>query len=199
VPRAKKPNQAGAGAPPGPPEDLFRALFDQHYLPIQRFFARHGVVPEECKDLAQETFFKVHRHLATYRGEASLRTWIFTIALNQLLNLRRSRGTRKREGQELSLDLLLESGQPLPAMAADSSQAPLGNVLRDERSRLLRRELRKLPPQMRRCVLLRVQDLRYREIADVLDVSIDTVKAHLYQARQLLKGRLTPYFRDVEE
>ena len=56
-----------------------------------------------------------------------------------------------------------------------------------------------LPAQMRRCVELRVhQDLRYKEIADLMQVSIDTVKAHLYQARQQLKGKLSGYFADPE-
>jgi DNA-directed RNA polymerase specialized sigma24 family protein len=52
---------------------------------------------------------------------------------------------------------------------------------------------------MRRCVLLRLeQDLKYREIASVMQISIDTVKAHLFQARQLLKDKLSRYFRDQD-
>lgn len=74
-------------------------------------------------------------------------------------------------------------------------EEPLHDMLEEERSRLLRNALEELPPQMRRCVQLRVQDLRYREIAEILKVSIDTVKAHLYQARQLLKAKLGDYYQ----
>ena len=171
-------------------EDVFRDLFEENYLAVQKFFARNGMPAEECRDLAQETFLKAFSHLDSFRGEANPRTWLFRIALNHLLNARRSRTTRKREGKEVSLDLLLEAGSPSGG-GGGQEEGPLDVVLSDELSRRLREAVDLLPPQMRRCVLLRVyQDMRYREIADVLGVSIDTVKAHLYQARQVLKGKL---------
>ena len=59
--------------------------------------------------------------------------------------------------------------------------------------------MKDLPPQMRQAVFLRVtRDMKYREIADVMHVSIETVKAHLYQARQHLRNRLADYFTDSE-
>ena len=69
-------------------------------------------------------------------------------------------------------------------------------MLTGERSRLLREALEELPPQMKKAVLLRVTgDMKYREIAEEMEVSIETVKAHLYQARQHLRDRLSDYFR----
>jgi RNA polymerase sigma-70 factor (ECF subfamily) len=172
-------------------EDLFKELFDENYLAVQKFFARRGVPAEECQDLAQETFLKAYSHLDSFRGEANPRTWLYRIAQNHLLNVRRSRTTRKREGKEVSLDVLLEAGPP-PGNVEDREADPLKEVLSGELSRRLRDAVDRLPPQMQRCVLLRVyHDLRYREIAEVLRVSIDTVKAHLYQARQILKGKLS--------
>lgn len=175
-------------------EEAFRDLFDRNYLAVQKYFASWGVPTEECKDLAQETFLKAYSSLETFRGESNPQTWLYRIARNHLLNTRRSRMTRKREGQEVPLDVWLEVA-PGPAVEAD----PLEEVLRGELFRSLRQAVMELPPQMRRCVLLRVyHDLRYREIADVLRVSIDTVKAHLYQARLTLRGKLAD-FGDLEE
>ena len=102
--------------------------------------------------------------------------------------------TQKRDAQEVSLE---EPGTGGPADSAWESgeTGPLDGVLADERSKKLRRAFEELPPQMRRCVMLRVdQDLKYREIAVQMDVSIDTVKAHLFQARQILKNKLGDYF-----
>ncbi len=183
-------------------EEAFHDLFEKNYLSVQKYFARNGVPPEECRDLAQETFLKAYSHLPSFRGESNPRTWLFRIALNHLLNARRSRSTRKREGQEVPLDTWLELA-PSSAGSAGSAKGraadPLEEVLTGERSRCLREAVEQLPPQMQRCVLLRVyHDLRYREIADVLRVSIDTVKAHLYQARLLLKGKLSD-FSDRED
>jgi RNA polymerase sigma-70 factor, ECF subfamily len=193
----------GCVLPPGwgdkSTEEAFRELFEKNYLPVQKFFARRGVPPEECRDLAQDTFLKAYSHLPTFRGDSNPRTWLYRIALNHLLNARRSRSTRKREGQEVSLDIWLEVGSPPAGAPAAHEPDPLAEVLMGELSRCLREAVEQLPPQMRRCVLLRVyHDLRYREIADVLRVSIDTVKAHLYQARLMLKGKLAD-FGDREE
>jgi RNA polymerase sigma-70 factor, ECF subfamily len=179
-------------------EGAFHELFEKNYLSVQKFFARNGVPPEECRDLAQETFLKAYSHLPTFRGDSNPRTWLFRIALNHLLNTRRSRSTRKREGQEVPLDTWLELAPPSAGSSQGREADPLEEVLTGELSRCLRAAVEQLPPQMQRCVLLRVyHDLRYREIAEVLRVSIDTVKAHLYQARLLLKGKLSD-FGDLE-
>lgn len=91
--------------------------------------------------------------------------------------------------QEESPELRRES---LPqAISVD----PLEETLRDESRRLLREAVGELPPSMRRCVQLRIdRSLKYREIAAILMVSVDTVKTQLHQARQRLKGDLEKHF-----
>ncbi|HEV7518716.1 MAG TPA: RNA polymerase sigma factor, partial [Thermoanaerobaculia bacterium] len=108
-----------------------------------------------------------------------------------------SQSTLKREAQEVPLDEAAE--EPGGAASPAGEAGALDGVLSEERSQVLHHALAELPCQMRRCVELRVhQDLRYREIADLMQVSIDTVKAHLYQARQQLKSKLAGYFADPE-
>ena len=68
---------------------------------------------------------------------------------------------------------------------------PLDCALSEERKALIHRELEKMPAQMRRCITLRVdRGLKYREIAELMQISIDTVKSHLNQAKDRLKQRL---------
>jgi RNA polymerase sigma-70 factor (ECF subfamily) len=75
---------------------------------------------------------------------------------------------------------------------------PGEDLLAGERSRLLREAIGKLPEQMRKCLLLRVdQEMRYKEIAVVLRLSPETVKVHLFQARKRLREELGPYFGDA--
>jgi len=140
---------------------------------------------------------KVHRGLPAFRYEARFETWLFQIAANLYRNTLRSQSTLKREAQEVSLDEAAE--EPGGPATPTGETGALDEVLSEERSQVLHDALAELPCQMRRCVELRVhQDLRYREIADLMQVSIDTVKAHLYQARQQLKSKLSGYFADPE-
>lgn len=191
-----------AGKDPKEQEESFGQIFVAFYRPVYSFFLRRGFPSEECYDLAQETFLRVSKSLQTFRHESSFESWLFKIAANIYRNTLRGQSALKREAQEVSLDEITEhtGGEGEGVLAWSTAEnGPLDGVLEQERQRILRQALDSLPAQMRRCVLLRVdRDLRYREIADLMRVSIDTVKAHLYQARQQLKGKLGDYFGDLE-
>ncbi len=179
------------------PEDLFR----RYYRPVVAFFARRGFSLEDSQDLAQETFLRVFKHIEGFRGESRLDTWLFQVAANLYKNTLRSQSTLKREGKEVPLDAPGEEVAKVAEGAFWSSPepGPLGGLLTGERAKLLWEAMKDLSPQMRLAVFLRVdRDLKYREIAEVMHVSIETVKAHLYQARQHLRDRLADYFTDIE-
>lgn len=177
----------------------FSAVFQEYYPTILYFFQRRCFAQEEAQDLAQETFVRVHRNLAGFRGEAQMRTWLFRIAGNVWLNEIRRRSTEKRSGWEIPLESAPDHGQALYEVAAGAPQ-PLQTLLQDERRRALYAAFSELPPQMRRCVELRIgQDLKLREIANLMQVSIETVKAHIYQARQRLKSQLASHFPELEK
>lgn len=176
-------------------DDLFRKIFDRHFRQVYAFFIQRGFSEDEAYDLGQETFVRAYKNLDTYRGESHFGTWLFQITTNVYRNEVRSRLTHKRGAAEVSLDAETDSRHPSSQIQAD----PLDEVLSAERQRVLNAAIRELPPQMRRCVELRIlQDLKYREIAELMRVSIDTVKAHLFQARQLLKSKLGDYFNDQD-
>jgi RNA polymerase sigma-70 factor (ECF subfamily) len=168
------------------PEDLF----PRYYRPVVAFFQNKGFTREESRDLAQETFLRVYRYRERFRGESSPVTWLFQIAANLYKNKLRSLAAQKRDAEEVPLD-------STDARDPESEDDALELILTEERSRLLREALEELPPQMKRAVMLRVtSDMKYREIAEEMEVSIETVKAHLYQARQHLRDRLSDYFTD---
>ena len=182
-------------------EESFHQIFRQYYRLVRSFFARRSRSEEEIEDLVQETFFRVHRNLDHFRGESKFETWLFQVSANVYKNAVRSQTTQKRDAQEVSWDEVATSsasGEDAAIPWEVRENGPLDDLLQDERSRILHIAMQELPPQMRRCVELRVsQDMKYREIAVLMDVSIDTVKAHLFQARQLLKKRLGDYFAEA--
>lgn len=181
-------------------EEDFQRIFEHYYHSIAGFFSRRGFTPDECRDLVQETFLRVYKGMEGYRSEAAVKTWVFTIATNLYRNEIRARRTDKRSADEVSLEEALEQGKPVfirgsAAGLEIGENGPLSDLLTDERVRLLRQALDDLPPRMRRCVLLRLnRGLKYREIAVILQISVDTVKAQIFQARQRLQRSLGDYF-----
>lgn len=169
------------------PDRHFQVIFESFYRPLQRFFARKGLSTDVCLDLTQETMVGIYRGLEAYRPEARFETWMYKIATTTYLKFLRSKATAKRSGQEVSAD---ESVGPMdPAMTVDGQQ--LDTVVWNERREALREAVRELPDQMRKCLTLRVyHELSYRDIATALQVSIETVKAHLHQGRKRLEERL---------
>ena len=174
-------------------DESFEEVFNQHYRLVVGFFTKRGFTPQEAEDLTQIVFLRVYKGRETFRGDARFSTWLFQICANVFRNNLRDRSTQKRDAEEVSIDLA-DSGS---LEVADGGADPLHQTLSAEAKRKLREALSDLPPQMRKCVELRVyEDLKYREIAERMNISIDTVKAHLFQARQILKGKLGGYFTD---
>lgn len=185
-------------------EEEFEQLFERYYRPVNYFFANRGFSSEECRDLTQETFLGAFRGMARFRRDASVETWLFTIAGNVWRNTLRSRSAGKREARELSLAALIDSGEQISEAhriaGGSRHRGPLDNTLADERLRLLREALDSLPAKMRRCLILRLdRDMKYREIAAVMQVSIDTVKSQLFQAKERLKAKLADQALDFDE
>ena len=181
------------------PEENFKGLFEHYHGIMLRFFAKRGFTSEECQDLAQESFFRIHKNIDSYRGEGPFEGWLFQIAANVYRNRIRDQNAGKRWAHEDSLESFLvevsgitDGSNPL---GASGPSGPLEGYLEKERLKVLAIALGELPEQMRRCVILRIhQELKYREIAAVMRISIETVKAHLYQARRRLKHHLDGYF-----
>ena len=169
----------------------FESLFERYSQPVAYFFARRGFSPEECSELAQETFLGAYKGMDRFRNDSKVETWLFTIAANIWRNELRSRSAEKREGQEVPLDDSRENSGPRLIEVLAGDEGPLEGLLEMERRSRVRAALEELPPQMRRCLVLRIdRQLKYREIAELQQISIDTVKSQLYQARERLRASL---------
>lgn len=181
--------------PPCQPEgEDFRRLFDRYYRPVVHFFVRRGFSKEESRDLAQETFLRIHRGLKDFRHEASEVTWLFRIARNVGANSLRDRDAVKRSAEEeIPLDDLADFSIDLPTA---NEPGPEDQLLSAESREQLHQAVQALPRQMRRCLVLRLEDLKYREIADIQNISLQAVRSHLAQARQRLGGLLGDYFEE---
>ena len=175
-------------------EENFRRLFERHRPRVQNFFRKKGFSQQEIADLTQDVFLRVFKSIDTFRGDSTFEWWLKEVADSVYKNELRRRGAEKRDGIEQSLDARSkpddDSSRPLLELLSPDS-SPLAQAERQEQIARIRAALLELPPQMRQCCLLRYQEgLKYQEIAKIMKISIETVKAHLFQARKRLIAQL---------
>jgi RNA polymerase sigma-70 factor, ECF subfamily len=173
-------------------EENFRRLHEPHSRRVLNFFLRKGFSPEESRDLTQDVFLRVFKGIGGFRRESRFERWLFEIVHSVFSNELRRRHAEKRKRRETSLDAGGEddsSGSGIEIPSEDPS--PLDDSVEKERLQTLREALAELPPQMRHCCELRyVKGFKYQEIATLMKISIETVKAHLHQARKRLMDKL---------
>jgi RNA polymerase sigma-70 factor, ECF subfamily len=177
-------------------EEAFAVLIAQYHQPIYSLIARSLNDPADAADIAQEVFIKVFRSIRGFHGEASLRTWLYRIALREASNQRRWWSRHKR--QEITIDSTREmesdvdgGALPLSSTLADEGDSPFDNVLHSEVREHVEGALAQLPEAFRTVVILReIEGLAYEEIADILSVNLGTVKSRLTRGRSALRALL---------
>lgn len=172
--------------------EAFDELVTRYSADIYGLLVRLTEDAEEAKDLAQETFLSVVRSVKSFRGDASLKTWLYRIAINQARN--RQRWWRSRRfGFTFSLDSGVEPDEQSlhETLADNNSQSPENFTLQREQETMIRAALKKLPLAFREAVVLRdIEGLSYEEIAAALETNIGTVKSRIARGREELKKKL---------
>ena len=173
-------------------EDAFEEIFQRHRSMVFNLTYRILGDREEALDVSQEVFFSVYRKLPKFRGESSLRTWIYRIAINRASNRCRWWNRLRRRGT-VSLDEHL-SGDDARSFAdclESAGHNPEDALLIRERQRQIARSLVHLPLQQRIAVIMRdIEGLSYEEIAVLLRISLGTVKSRIARGREELNRRL---------
>ena len=146
--------------------------------------------PQEALDLSQEVFLRVFRTLAQFRGQSTLRTWIYRIVVNQASNRQRW-WRRRRRAQQVALD---EHAATHGELAEVAVVRAAGSVLQQHEAAGPRvGRARQLPFDQRAVIVLReIDGLSYDEIATSLGVAVGTVKSRLARARESLRLALRP-------
>ncbi len=163
-----------AGTLPRMDEDTFRAFYERTARPVWAYLARITGDPQLADDLLQEAYYRFFRAGAVHESESHRRNSLFRIATN----LARDSGRRRRRGRDVSLPEQLED----PNMPVDRDTAH-----RAEQRTDLGRALARLKPLQRQLLWLAyAQGSSHDEIAEVLGVSIGSVKALLFRARRKL-------------
>ena len=156
--------------------DKLGRLFEQYHIMLYNFFLQQTSSRETSEDLVQEVFLRILKYRHTYRGEGKFTTWMFSIAYNTKIDHYRK---HKHHTESLEETDTIASQDPNPEDV----------VKQENESAILQRALSRLSPEKRDVLILsRFQNMRYEEIAKIMNSKVGTIKARVFRAiRELSK------------
>ena len=170
-------------------EAAYEALIRRFDQPVYNLVSRLVDERADASDVVQEVFLKVFRNIASFRRESSLKTWIYRIAVNEARNHRRWFSRHRRP--EVNLEARDGEARSLDEMLPAPGRSPYEVTLDHETAVVVEAALADLNPKFRAALVLReIEELSYEEIAEVLEISLGTVKSRILRGRAALKNRL---------
>jgi RNA polymerase sigma-70 factor, ECF subfamily len=167
-------------------EQAYEILIERYQQPVYNLVYRLMDDPSESSDVVQEVFLKIFRNIGSFKGNSSLKTWVYRIAFNEAYNHRRWFTRHKR--QEIGLETREEESVSYQDVLPDPGRSAFDIVSDIELHTLIEEALGDLNPAFRAAVVLRdIEDLSYEEISEVLQVSLGTVKSRILRGREALK------------
>jgi RNA polymerase sigma-70 factor (ECF subfamily) len=151
---------AATGSRPSKLEEEVVAMFDRHRNPLLRYLLSFRIAPQDAEEIVQEVFLSLFQHLRKGKSRANLHGWLFKVAHNLAL---KSRTKAQRQSPAA------------PEPQTDSAPGPEELMADLQRRNRLLAVVKALPQLDRCCLSLRAEGLRYREIAEVLGVSLGAV------------------------
>jgi RNA polymerase sigma-70 factor, ECF subfamily len=168
----------------------FEQLVDTYQGPVFGFIYRLLEDPSEAPDVTQEVFLKVFRKLGEFRGECSLKTWIYRIAIHEASNRRRwfFRHRHREKPMVVERD---DDGVQWDEQLVDERDTPYEALRRREQIELVAQAIRSMDERLGVALVLRdIEGLSYNEIAETLQISLGTVKSRILRGREALRARL---------
>jgi RNA polymerase sigma-70 factor (ECF subfamily) len=173
----------------------FEQLLDRYEDKIFRLAYRFVRNETEAKEILQDTFLSIWRKLDTFKGDAQFSSWLYRVAANAaLMRLRAQKRHPEVSTQDLPIDFLDSYGH-LPATGENWAKRPDDELQSEELRRHIQAAVDDLPEIYRAVFIIRdVEGLSTEETAEVLQISIPTVKTRLHRARLALRETITRYF-----
>ena len=168
----------------------FLVIVDGHKKLVSRLVWRMIDRAADREDLCQDVFFKVYKNLAKFKFECKLSTWIARISYNTCLNyIEKKRSTLFDDAEQSEAGI-----QIFP----DESRSAAHLYAEKDAARRVQAVVNALPAKYRTVLMLfHIEEMKYEEISEIMDLPVGTIKSHLFRARRLLKENLqNKYKRD---
>jgi len=171
--------------------DTFETLIKQYQRLVSHVVFRMIHNQQDREDICQEVFVKVYQNLGSFKFESKLSTWIARIAYNRCINYLEKKKTPL-------FDDLSPAEESIETQSEDSVAPDIFTEHQDRSSRL-QVEIDKLPVQFRTILTLyHLDEMKYHEIGEILELPEGTVKSYLFRARKILKQKLTAKYKPEE-
>jgi RNA polymerase sigma-70 factor (ECF subfamily) len=179
-------------------EEAYAWLIGEFHQPIYSLIYRIVNDPSDAADTTQDVFLKVFRGMKHFHGESSLKTWIYRIALHEAAN--RRRWWFRHKAQETPIDPAANGECEFSGddRLVDKGESPFEKFAHTEVKAAVEQALQQVPEPYHTALILRdLEDMSYEEIAEVLAISLGTVKSRITRGRDALRQRLAGYVREV--
>ena len=175
-------------------QEMFRELVSRYQESLIRLCKGFLHNEEDARDVTQEIFIEVIESISHFRENAKLSTWLYRIAVNKALNHLRK---NKLKHLSISLDMLHSNVRSMPYKSNSyESIDPADNMEKSDRKKQIRLAIDGLPKNQRIAfVLNKYLDLSYREIADIMDISVSAVESLIHRAKINLQKKLLRLYR----
>ncbi len=169
----------------------FPEIYNDFYSKIHHYLKRL-VGNNEAEEVTQTVFERINKNLDSFKGKSKLSTWIYKIATNAALDkLKSSSFKHSHTGPLASLPIHLPEIEGSVSKINDVLLSPDKKIIRDELSECVREFVDRLPPDYRTIITLNeLEGFTNKEISEILEISINTVKIRLHRARARLKKSL---------
>jgi RNA polymerase sigma-70 factor (ECF subfamily) len=179
-------------------EQAYAWLIGEFHQPIYGLIYRIVNDPSDAADTTQEVFLKVFRGMKHFHGESTLKTWIYRIALHEASN--RKRWWFRHKAQERPIEPVEGSDTEFCAgdLLADRGESPFDQCAHSEVRAVVEEALTHVQEPYRTAIILRdLEEMSYEEVAEVLQISLGTVKSRITRGRDALRKKLTGYVREA--
>ena len=167
-------------------QDLFKNILSEYKDKIFRLCCAYVTLAEDRKDLYQDILMRIWKGLDSFRQQSSIGTWIYRISVNSSIDFIRKENRKRLTNVQIGIDDL---------QIADQSQDTEKDIILSEKLRFLYECMNRLSFLDKTLVTLYLEDLSYKEIADILGISENHVGVRLHR----IKKQLNTYFKDFEE
>ncbi len=175
-------------------ESAYETLLARFEQPVFNIVSRLMNDPgdaADASDVVQEVFLKVFRNIGSFRQDASLKTWIYRIAVNEARNHRRWFSRHRRREIGIESDAGADNGRGFEDWIPDPGRSPYDAAVDQETHALIEHALAQVNPTFRAALILReMEGLSYDEIGEVLNISLGTVKSRILRGRDALRKNL---------
>jgi len=164
--------QSASAPSPNSLEGQILKLYDEHRRELLRYAVWMGVGASDAEDAVQESFVRLHSHVATGKDCSNLRAWLFRVVHNLVISSLRS-------AEHSSLQLTEEEWGAIRDSTRDGAPSPESALLAKEERTQIASRMMSLSPAQLHCMQLRMEGFRYQQIAEILGVSIPTVATNI--------------------